>query len=266
MDWLKTEKITPDKTETIAIAAALGLSVDDVFGKLFRLWSWADSQTIDGLAKGVPPLFVDQFVKQPGFAEAMKNAGWLVFRSGSIEFPNFERHMGESAKKRAQGSSRGKAFRDKKRNATSVTDASPEGDKRREENTNPPKGPATPPEEIAKQALDLNFHWTSTYKGGAGGRADSAHYIEDMLSVLTFDQIMDGINTKPARTEPIWDFKERVLEKYGHGKNRKRTGAQSKRSPGHLEVGDDLDKRCKAANRVVNTNDQTPIVDKPGSF
>ena len=105
-DWIKVEKETPTKRETIAIGAALGLNTDEVFGKLFRLWSWADSNTTDGHAPGVTTSWVDVFVGCPGFADAMIKFGWLQFRTGGIFFPNFDRHMSQSAKTRAENAVR----------------------------------------------------------------------------------------------------------------------------------------------------------------
>jgi hypothetical protein len=70
-------------------------------------------------------------------AEAMKKAGWLAVKNGSLVFPNFDRHNGSTAKTRACGNNRVKRFR----NAATVTNPLPE--KRREEKIKeePPKPP-----------------------------------------------------------------------------------------------------------------------------
>lgn len=140
-DWIKVEMTTPDKPEVAGIAERLGIDPDAVTGKLIRLWVWADSQSVDGNAISVTDAFLDRLTFCPGFAAAMRAVGWLLGDSGRVTFPRFERHNGESAKKRALGGNRVQKHRsgvtqpalqnDAFCNAASVTDALPE--KRREE-------------------------------------------------------------------------------------------------------------------------------------
>ena len=100
-EWIKMEKATPDKPEVIAIASRLGIDPDAAFGKLFRVWCWFDSHTIDGNAVGVTFSFLDRIAGVTGFAEQMALAGWLIENGSTLSLPNFEYHNGESAKKRA---------------------------------------------------------------------------------------------------------------------------------------------------------------------
>lgn len=129
-DWIKCEACTPDKPEVFGIAAALNIDPDAVLGKLMRIWIWADQQTISGNAPSVTSALLDRIAGVTGFAEAMRKEGWLVGGDSAgrgAEFPNFDRHNGQTAKQRALTSKRVKRFR----NAPSVTSALPE--KRREE-------------------------------------------------------------------------------------------------------------------------------------
>lgn len=141
-DWIKVEKDTPDKPEILALAARLGVSQAEAFLACFRAWRWADSHTEDGNVRGVTPALLDTQVGVPGFAEALLEVGWLHARSGSLQFPNFDRHMSESAKKRALTGKRVSRHRVKSCNAGSVTKTLPE--KRREEKSkkNPPNPPS----------------------------------------------------------------------------------------------------------------------------
>lgn len=100
-DWIKVETTTPDKPEVFAISEVLKIEPDAVLGKLIRLWVWADQQTYDG-AVAIPDKVVDRLVNQEGFANAMRTTGWL----GDDGFPNFERHNGTTAKRRADGAKR----------------------------------------------------------------------------------------------------------------------------------------------------------------
>ena len=137
-DWIKMEKATPDKPEVIAIASRLGIDPDAAFGKLFRVWCWFDSHTIDGNAVGVTFSFLDRIAGVTGFAEQMALAGWLIENGSTLSLPNFEYHNGESAKKRAVTQKRVANHRDKVKrdsNADVTHGALPKAlpEKRREE-------------------------------------------------------------------------------------------------------------------------------------
>ncbi len=100
--WIKVEKSTPDKSEIFEIAEILGIDPDAVLGKLIRVWCWADSNSENGHIKSVTSVLIDRVTMSSGFADAMKTVGWL----SDGEIPNFERHLGKSAKKRANDAER----------------------------------------------------------------------------------------------------------------------------------------------------------------
>ena len=100
--WIKLEKNTPDKPEIFEMAEILSIDPDAVLGKLIRVWCWIDSNSSDGHIKSVTPVLIDRLTMSLGFADAMTEVGWL--KENSI--PNFNRHLGESAKKRAKDSER----------------------------------------------------------------------------------------------------------------------------------------------------------------
>lgn len=145
-DWIKMEATTPDKPEVLAIAARMGWSDPDyAVGKLFRVWRWFDQQTIDGNARGVTLALLDSIAGVAGFADAMRDVGWLVEDAGGIRLPKFGRHCGRSAKERAQTAKRVANHKSNARanakgndagNAATVTEALPREEKRREEEKN----------------------------------------------------------------------------------------------------------------------------------
>jgi len=100
--WIKLEKNTPDKPEIFEMAEMLSIDPDAVLGKLIRVWCWVDSNSSDGHIKSVTPVLIDRLTMSQGFADAMKTVGWLDENS----IPNFDRHLGESAKKRAKDAER----------------------------------------------------------------------------------------------------------------------------------------------------------------
>ena len=132
-DWIKVQHVTPDKPEVWQIADRLGIDPDAVVGKLIRVWIWADQQTTGGTcnAPSVTKALLDRVAGVTQFCAAMIDAGWLEETETGIEFRNFDRHNGTSAKKRAQGSNRAAASRN--RNANVTQEALQKRDQRREE-------------------------------------------------------------------------------------------------------------------------------------
>lgn len=140
-EWLKFEKATLDKPEVFAIAARLGIDPDAVVGKLMRVWSWFDTHTVDGNAAGVTTALLDRIAGATGFVSAMHESGWVVVAEDGVSLPNFDRHTGETAKKRALTAKRVAHHRSKGNvgsNDGSVTQALAREEKRREENKDTP--------------------------------------------------------------------------------------------------------------------------------
>lgn len=113
-DWIKFEHVTPDKPEVINMSDILNIDQDAVVGKLVRIWIWADQNSVDGNALSVTDSFLDRLVFQIGFAKALRQVGWLSGKNGKITLPQFERHNGETAKKRASTNRRVAKSRSKK--------------------------------------------------------------------------------------------------------------------------------------------------------
>lgn len=118
-DWIKIEMTTPDKPEVVCIAAELGIDADAAFGKLFRVWSWFDQHSTNGHAPSVTRSALNRVSGVPNFCDAMENVGWLIDDGESIRLPNFDRHNGESAKKRALAADRKRKSRTKSDTVTS---------------------------------------------------------------------------------------------------------------------------------------------------
>lgn len=136
--WIKIEDSTPDKPEVWKMAERLAIDADAVLGKLVRIWIWADQQTLDGNAASVTRALLDRCAGVTGFADAMIAVGWLKATEDGVSFLHFERHNGETAKKRAL--TRRRVERHRSGNADSVTET-PIGNaggvtKRREEKKN----------------------------------------------------------------------------------------------------------------------------------
>lgn len=134
-EWIKMRVDLSDDPAVIAMAAKLAVSELTIVGGLHKLWSWADRHTTDGNARSVTTSWINRYIMLPDFAEAMIEAGWLTVGNG-VSFPNFERHNGESGKKRAITNKRVSEHREMKRrcNDDSVTESVTREEKRRNKN------------------------------------------------------------------------------------------------------------------------------------
>lgn len=153
-EWIKLEATTLDKPEVLRIARILKIDRDAALGKVVRLWSWFDANSVDGVVDGVVDADVDRMCFCPGFASACVAVGWLVVDEASerITLPNFERHNGETAKQRALKNRRQANWRagvdgsvDKtsstKASTRQSTKASTREEKRRDKEQEPPIPP-----------------------------------------------------------------------------------------------------------------------------
>lgn len=140
-EWIKFEASTPEKREVFAITAAMGWDDPDLtVGKLLKVWRWFDQQTVDGNAPSVTSALLDRIIGVSGFAQAMRDVGWLVADDAGLSLPNFERHNGATAKNRALTAKRvalhkANAKGNAEGNGASVSGALPKEEKRREEDT-----------------------------------------------------------------------------------------------------------------------------------
>jgi hypothetical protein len=160
-DWLKVNLDIHEKPEVMEMASMLSMNVLDVVGRLIRVWAWFDKNTENGHAKRVTYVTVDHFVGHTGFAEAMNMVGWLEQEGAGLSIPNFDRHNGESAKKRALAAERQRKSRSQKDVTLSQKSVTRE-EKRREEikSSRPPQELKVHPQVIHKQGqdLDINIH------------------------------------------------------------------------------------------------------------
>lgn len=131
-EWIKVGHATPDKPEVMQIATTLSIEPEQVMGHLLRVWIWADQQSLNGHALNVTENDVDRISRHAGVASAMRKVGWLRGENGALSFPKFDRHNGESSKKRALAAERKRKERSRSERDDGVT----RGEERRS-NTSP---------------------------------------------------------------------------------------------------------------------------------
>lgn len=109
-DWIKMRVDLSDNNKVWLLSANLNLDTFAIVGRLHRLWSWADKNTKDGTLRATEAM-VDRVVEHPGFAKALVDIQWLIVDGEKITFPEFDRHNGQSAKKRAREQERKRVTR-----------------------------------------------------------------------------------------------------------------------------------------------------------
>lgn len=107
MAWIKVEHSLPGKPKVMELAELLGIEADTVVGHLIRFWIWVDqnvSRNCPGF--GGTKSGLDREAGRTGFCDAMIKVGWLTFKDGRFEIPDFDSHLSQSAKTRGEEAKR----------------------------------------------------------------------------------------------------------------------------------------------------------------
>jgi hypothetical protein len=104
--WIEWEKGLVRKPEVLRIARAMGCTPQHAAACCMMVWEWAEDVTENGLIEGLTPADVSFAAGVDGIGEAMIAAGWLVETGDAVALPNWERHNGWPAKRRALNSLR----------------------------------------------------------------------------------------------------------------------------------------------------------------
>lgn len=107
MAWIKVEHSLPGKPKVMELAELLGVEADTVVGHLIRFWIWVDqnvSRNCPGFGGTIAGL--DREAGRTGFCDAMIKVGWLTLQDGRFEIPDFDDHLSQSAKTRADEAKR----------------------------------------------------------------------------------------------------------------------------------------------------------------
>lgn len=221
-DWIKVRTSLPrDGRLLVSSRKCHAISVKDVtqvsqrrhapvtiFGALVMMWCHADQHADEkGVMVGYTSEDIDSLVGLPGFCAALPE-DWISFTDdGWVQLPDYSRHNGDSAKKRAQAANRKQSQRERdKDHAASVTgvtkESRSEGDeghkesgtreeKRRDNTPIVPKGDILDPLLIRAKALlrirpstPLDSGQSTAWKKNKGGVAASSE--DDWLALEWF--------------------------------------------------------------------------------
>lgn len=114
--WIKVGVDTPSKPAIRQAARDCFCSVGDAFLAFFRLYSWLDEQTEDGVV-ATDRDEVDAVARLPGFAASLERSGWLMFGPDGegLKVANWDEHNGRCAKRRAAAARAMTAMREEAR-------------------------------------------------------------------------------------------------------------------------------------------------------
>jgi len=145
MNWIKMTSHLDTKPEVMMLADILRVPELHVVGLLWKLWTWLDQNVTDCYAVSVTKVLLDR-ITCDGMSDALQKVGWMSGDDGSLVFKNFDRHNGETAKKRSDSAKR----MNEKRKRDAVTEklrakcnegVTREEKRREEKNTSPnPQG------------------------------------------------------------------------------------------------------------------------------
>jgi len=124
--WIKIETHTPDKTEIRHLARLCHCSQAEAFLAFFRVLVWLDEQTEDGHVDFFTAEDADDIAGVKGIGAALAEVRWIIFGPGGAVVANWDRHNGQSAKRRCLDAERSRRLRE--RHAASVTNVTPERD------------------------------------------------------------------------------------------------------------------------------------------
>ncbi len=148
-DWIKMRADLFTHPKVVRMASALKADgrpdVIRVVGGLMSVWCLFDAHSVDGVLEGYTPDLIDDHLRWDGFSAAMESVGWLAFDevNSSMSLPDFDKHNGQSAKRRAQDADRKRE--DRKASASDADKKRTREEKRRED-----KYPPTPLDEIVE--------------------------------------------------------------------------------------------------------------------
>ncbi len=140
-DWLKINHSLLRSPKLKKLALLLGVDDDTALGCAVRWLMFIDEQTTDGNTE-LEPAVVDSVLGREGASEALISIGWAVTDlSHCMCATDFEKHCGDTAKKRSQNARRQSLNRlrskSKRRNAQALRISN---DKPLPEKNNIPKG------------------------------------------------------------------------------------------------------------------------------
>jgi hypothetical protein len=125
MSWIKVDTTLVNKPKVVQISRNLKKKREETLGFLIKFWCLVDGLTEDGFLPGYDRVAVDDLVGLKGFAKALQVVDWLDFNDDGCVVARYDKHNGNSAKKRAEGALRKARFVRNQSNKKVTQDALP---------------------------------------------------------------------------------------------------------------------------------------------
>lgn len=164
-DWIKWVKGLTRRREVVQMSFTLKADPRLIAAICMEVWEWVDGETTDGHLPGCGLDYLDSIARLQGFGAAMAKAGWVSVGDDGITIPNFDRHNGASAKRRAAAS---ESMR--KRRATQEMGEEPtpeEGDKPSTSAQQMLRASATPSSLLSSSSLSSSVSSSSSSSSGS---------------------------------------------------------------------------------------------------
>lgn len=177
-DWIKVRHALVRSAKIRLMARELGCNQITALGLAVKWLCWIDEQTEDG-ETSLLPKELDEEMGWRGCATALISIGWAAEdEKGRVVALEFDKHSGETAKKRAENARRQSNFKERKRrsnalalpgNADALPNALPEENRR---------------EEKDKPYSDLPTEYTPDTSGEPPEAARAVPSIEEVMTVM----------------------------------------------------------------------------------
>jgi hypothetical protein len=126
-DWIKMRANLHTHPKVVRMSSALSADRLRIVGGLHAVWCLFDEHSEDGRLDGYSSAAIDDHIGFPGFAQAMQRVHWLTSDTSSVALPEFDKHNGQSAKRRAMDADRKR----EKRAENAPEMSAPKADKKR---------------------------------------------------------------------------------------------------------------------------------------
>lgn len=141
MSWIKINTTLPRSPKILLLGQHLGISRYEALGLAVEWLAWLDGITANGetglSVELMDRLFYTEFLSQKNvtkLSHALSQIGWIhIDEDGIIHVLDFEKHNGETAKKRAEAAERQRKSRSARLSQKNVTRVTKKCDQRREE-------------------------------------------------------------------------------------------------------------------------------------
>lgn len=226
-DWIPIRTDLDEDPAVVGVAVALSVPETQVIGWLWKLWSVASRQTVNGWLPHYTPQRVDELVSHSGFAAALEAVGWLCPRPGGLEIPNFDHWLSKSGKRRLKESKRQRnSYASHAMKSAESVLSSPVLSSSEQNSQNGARDP--PAEEVGeypKSAVGCARAWCFVLKrkkhGYPADRPDdmASEFGEMIRRGHDAAALLAEIMADRDKAEHFWQFKER-LERNHHGAGR----------------------------------------------